>query len=62
MVDSLVPWKKKWDNYNDEADEDETEARSPRLTDTLQDVKFIKRDETNATAMKHLKIKWWDKK
>ena len=58
-MESLVPWKKKRDEYNDEADDDELGVRSPRLVDTMQDCKFIMRDETNAKAMKRLKLKWW---
>lgn len=57
-MDSLVSWKRKQDNYRDEADEDNNEIRSPRLTDTKQEAKFINRDETNAKAMKEMKLKW----
>lgn len=57
-MDSLVPWKKKRDLYNDEADGD-NKVRAPKLTDTMQDVEFIMRDERNAKAMRILKIKWW---
>lgn len=61
MADSLVPWKCKRDLFDDETDEDDSEVRSPNLVGTLQDVQFIRRDETNATAMRHLGFKWWDK-
>lgn len=57
-MDSLVHWKRKRDKYNDEADGD-FDVRSPRLTDTMQTPEFIKRDETNARAMKVMKAKWW---
>lgn len=57
-MDSLVPWKKKRDLYRDETDGD-FGTRSPKLTDTIQEPELIKRDETNAEAMKALKIKWW---
>ena len=57
-MDNLVSWKIKRDKYRDEADEDELGVRSPRLTDTLQESNFIMRDETNARAMRKLKIKW----
>jgi hypothetical protein len=56
-MDSLVPWKKKRDEYHDEADEDE--IGTPRLVDSMQECKFIARDETNAKAMRSMKIKWW---
>lgn len=57
-MDSLVHWKKKKDKYDDEMDEDESEVRSPILIDTMQEPTFIMRDETNAEAMRKLKIKW----
>lgn len=57
-MDNLVSWKIKRDKYRDEADEDELGVRSPRLTDTIQESNFIMRDETNARAMRKLKIKW----
>ena len=57
-METLVFWKKKRDKYRDEADGDDLGPRVPRLTDTMQDAEFIMRDETNAEAMKHLKIKW----
>jgi len=57
-MESLVSWKQKRDRYSDEADEDELGVRSPRLTNTIQESKFIMRDETNARTMRRLKIKW----
>jgi hypothetical protein len=57
-MESLVSWNKKRDKYDDEADGD-FELRSPKLVDTMQDVEFIKRDETNAKAMRAMKLKWW---
>jgi hypothetical protein len=56
-MDSLVKWKKKRDKYDDETDGD-FEIHSPRLTDTIQEVEFIKRDSVNAKAMRIMKIKW----
>lgn len=59
-MESLVFWKRKRDKYDDEADEDDTEAREPRLVDSMQESKFIMRDETNAKAMKTMRMKkWW---
>ena len=57
-MESLVFWKKKRDRYDDETDEDDTEARSPRLVDSIQECKFIMRDERNAKTMKTLGMKW----
>lgn len=57
-MESLVKWNKKRDKYDDEAFEDETEVRKPRLTDTIQGPEFIMRDSANAEAMKTLRIKW----
>jgi hypothetical protein len=56
---SLVPWKKKVNKYRDEADGDDFGPREPKFIDTMQTPEFIRRDETNAEAMKTLKIKWW---
>jgi len=53
-----ISWKKKRDKYDDEMDGDFTEARDPRLTDTIQDPEFIMRDETNAEAMRKMRMKW----
>jgi hypothetical protein len=58
-METLVPWKKKRDKYDDDGDGDFIDARAPRLIDTIQDVEFISRDETNATAMRKMNIKWW---
>ena len=58
-MESLVSWKKKRDKYCDEADGDGHQVRAPKLVDTMQDVEFIMRDETNAKAMRRMKIKWW---
>ena len=58
-METLVSWKKKREIHRDEMDEDEDETYGPRLGDTMQDVQFIRRDETNAKAMRKLKIKWW---
>jgi hypothetical protein len=56
---SLISWKKKRDKYDDdEMDGDFTEAGDPRLTDTIQDPEFIMRDETNAEAMRKMRMKW----
>ena len=57
-MESLVNWKKKRDKYNEEDDGD-FELRAPKLTNTIQDVEFIKRDETNAEVIRKLKAKWW---
>jgi len=57
-MESLVSWKQKRDRYSDEADEDELGVRGPGLTNTIQESKFIMRDETNARTMRRLKIKW----
>ena len=60
MTDSLVKWKQKVSLFRDEADEDGMGPRAPKLTDTMQTPQFIMRDETNAEAMKAMKIKqWW---
>ena len=62
MTDSLVKWKQKVSLFRDEADEDGLGPRDPRLTDTMQTPQFIMRDETNASAMKAMKMKqWWTK-
>jgi hypothetical protein len=58
-MESLVHWKRKRDKYYDEADEDDSEVRETRLVDSMQECKFIMRDETNAKAMRSMKIKWW---
>jgi len=59
MADSLVSWKQKRDKHNDEYDcECDDEVKAPRLSHTLQDVTFIKSDETNARAMRIMKMKW----
>jgi len=57
-MDSLVTWKKKTDLFFDEMDEDETDIRVPKLTDTIQEPKFIHRDSTNARALKTMRCKW----
>ena len=57
-MDSLVTWKKKTDLFFDEMDEDETDIRVPKLTDTIQEPKFIHRDSTNARALKTMRRKW----
>jgi hypothetical protein len=57
-MDTLITWKRKRDKYNDETDGDFGDVREPRLTDTIQDVEFIRRDETNAKSMRAMKIKW----
>jgi len=63
-MDTLVFWKKKWDEYRDENDGDATEIRTPVLIDSnLQSPVFIMRDETNAKAIRRLKSRgkkqWW---
>jgi len=55
-MDSLVKWKKKVSEYRDEADDDDLGPRNPRTTDTMQPCAFIMRDETNAEAIKKLKL------
>jgi hypothetical protein len=57
-MDTLVYWKRKTSKYRDEADEDSLGPREPKLIDAMQTPEFIMRDETNAEAMKNLKIKW----
>jgi len=57
-METLVYWKKKTDEYRDEADDDTLGVREPRLTDTMQDCKFVMRDETNARALHILKSNW----
>jgi hypothetical protein len=58
-MDTLVSWKKRRDKYRDNTDGDDS-VYGARTTDTIQNVEFIKRDETNAKAMRILKIKpWW---
>lgn len=57
-MESLVSWKKKRDKYDAEMDGDATEIIVPKLTNTIQTPEFIMRDETNAEAMRKLKIRW----
>lgn len=56
----LVPWKKKEERYFDN-DEELGEAKAPKFIKPPKEVKFIMKDETNAEAMKAMKIKWWKK-
>ena len=65
-MDSLVRWKKRRDRFQDSdrvegmgdnvGDFDDMER--PSLTGSPTEVKFISKDETNATAMRRLKIRW----
>jgi hypothetical protein len=66
-MDTLVKWKKRRDKFQDsdnvsgmgdQVDEFD-EQGSVGLTGSPTEVKFIQKDETNAEAMKHLKLKWW---
>lgn len=60
MKDGLVSWKKKRDKYDEEYVDDETDAFSPRLTATLNEPTFVRRDEFNAKAMRIMRMKrWW---
>lgn len=69
-MDSLVPWKKRRDCFQDSDNvkgmgdqvEDDDEHGFPGLTGSPKEVKFIKRDETNAEAMKAFKSQWWQQK
>jgi len=56
---SLIKWKKKLDKYRSEADDDALGIKGPRLVDTMQEPGFIMRDETNARAMRAMKMKQW---
>jgi len=58
-MDSLVPWKRKRDRYREENDDDDSEVMGVRLVDSMDECRFIHRDEVNAKAMKAQKIKWW---
>jgi hypothetical protein len=66
-MDGLVPWKKRRDKFQDSDNVsgmgDQVDCfddmESPGLTGSPTEVKFIMKDETNAEAMKHLKLKWW---
>ena len=58
-METLVPWKCKRDKYRDEADDDALGVRGPKLTDTMQEAKFIIRDSANADVMKKLNSSWW---
>ena len=69
-MDTLAPWKMRRDRFqegdnvsgmgdNVDCFEDREE---PGLTGSPKEVKFIQKDETNATAMRHLKIQWWKKR
>ena len=57
-MESLISWKKKRDKYRGEYADDDTDVIAPRLTDTLNEVVFIRRDEVNAKAMRKMGIKW----
>ena len=65
-MQSLVKWKKRRDCFQnsdnisgcgDQVD-DFSEQGNIGLTGSPKEVKFIMKDETNAEAMKKLKIKW----
>jgi len=59
-MESLISWKKKRDKYDDEADEDDSEIRCPRLVDSMQESNFIMRDEANAKSMRKMGFRsWW---
>ena len=68
-MDTLVYWKKRRDKFQDSDNvtsmgdqvEGFADIESPSLTGSPMDVKFIMKDETNASAMKHLNIKPWFK-
>jgi hypothetical protein len=58
IMDTLVPWKRKLDEYHEEDDEDTIGINGPRLVNSMQECNFIMRDETNAKAMHILKSNW----
>jgi len=56
---SLVNWKKKRDNYEDDDDsEDDDEVKDVKFAQSLKEVKFIKNDSVNAHAMKTMGGRW----
>ena len=65
-METLVPWKKRRDKFQDSdnvsgmGDQIDSfeEREDPSLTGSPTEVKFIQKDETNAEAMRHLKLKW----
>lgn len=67
-MESLVSWKKRRDKFQDSDNfsgmGDQVncfeDMESPSLTGSPKEVKFIQKDETNATAMKMMRMKsWW---
>lgn len=58
MKDGLVSWKKKLDKYDEEYVDDDTDVHGPRLTDTMNEPTFVRRDEFNANTMKKMRIRW----
>lgn len=63
-MDSLVFWKRKRDLYDEEYADDDTEVFSPRLTHTMNEVVFVRRDEFNGRAKRRMKNaggkkQWW---
>lgn len=57
-MDELVSWKHKRDKHDDDYVDDDTDMHEPRLSDSLNEVVFIKRDSVNGKAMKILGGKW----
>lgn len=55
----MINWKNKRDKYDDEYADDESEINSPRLTDTMDEPMFIRRDEFNSRTMRKLGVKQW---
>jgi hypothetical protein len=67
QMESLVKWKRRVDIMQDSDNvlgagdqiNDFQDRESPSLTGSPTEVKFIMKDDTNAEAMKHLKMKKW---
>jgi len=67
-MDTLVSWKKRRDKYSDsdsvegvgDSIDDFSEQGNVEFVQSSKQINFIKKDETNAEAMRKLKIKkWW---
>ena len=64
-METLVGWKKRRDRYAEseghgDSIDDFSEQGNVSFITPVTEVKLIKKDETNAEAMKALKIKrWW---
>lgn len=56
VADSLVSWKKVKDLYG--ASDRSQDIKDVEFIDELKSSEFIDRDETNAKAMRLLKVKW----